>query len=135
MHDDTIGRLDPATMVNGNMDRAAIVMIPPAWPVAGAERRVMAQRCRPDEQDGCPSTLEPGQRSGVVDVHTVVYERPLPPAKEPSDVVITPSRTEHLTTRDHARLQGHQLPEFVHPASLGCRLHPPLPQVVELWKA
>lgn len=134
MHHNSDRCPDATTTVYSNMDRTAIVMIPPARAVARSESRVVAQRRRPHDQDRRPRTLEPGQRPRVVDVHAVVDEGPFSPAEEPPDVMVAASRKKHLPTGDHTRLQDHQLPELVHPASVVWRLHPPPPQVVQLWK-
>ena len=69
-----------------------------------------AQRRRPEEQHRHPRALVPRGRPGVVDVHARMHPRPAPLPQQPLDVVVAPTRGQHLTTRDDTVLSLHEAP-------------------------
>lgn len=68
------------------------------------KRRFQAQRRRSRVKHCGPGSLQPGQRSGVIDVYAVVDPSPLIAPEQPSNVVLLQPRFQGLPTRDHPRL-------------------------------
>jgi threonine/homoserine/homoserine lactone efflux protein len=95
-----------ASTIDSDVDRLLVMGLVLAGAISRSQRRLVTQRGRACGEDAGPRSLQPRQRTGVVDVHTRVDDRPLPAAYEPTDVVGQQPRVEGLGAGDHARLQG-----------------------------